>query len=361
MRRHVSDGHTGLSLVTLSLTVNETLKLLSSLPISMQKSFWWWQCSDRYIIFPLPPSPYPLSPFSLSLISLMVSVDVKHHVYLLTPALNTRMPLCVEANQGQRFSLQDLWPFLAGASRDTPSLTLASPWPFSDAEQRRQKPYGLLGTESLAPLPCSRSLLQVFGGGGGGGTSHSCRIWLEGRARFKSLRYFIRCRNWRKLVLFGNEPDRWHKSCNERGRWWGGSRRHESKLCTSNQLPSPCRPLLNLGTGVDGSVRACVCTCVFVCHCVCSRACLYVYVCVRAHSRPFRDNNHSRLCCKCWWPKMSFKRPRNFLPSPWILSRNILIITYYKHYYLAPPATCLLNPRTVTMIGCWRVGEEQGR
>ena len=87
----------------------------------------------------------------------MVSVDVKHHVYLLTPALNTRMPLCVEANQGQRFSLQDLWPFLAGAILDTPSLTLASPWPFSDAEQRRQKPYGLLGTESLAPLPCSRS------------------------------------------------------------------------------------------------------------------------------------------------------------------------------------------------------------
>ena len=99
----------------------------------------------------------------------------------LTPALNTRMPLCVEANQGQRFSLEDLWPFLAGASRDTPSLTLASPWPFSDAELRRQKPYGLLETESLAPLPCSRSFspescgltgsctpLQVFGGGGGG-------------------------------------------------------------------------------------------------------------------------------------------------------------------------------------------------
>ena len=31
------------------------------------------ECSDRYII----------SPFSLSIISLMVSVDVKHHVYLL--------------------------------------------------------------------------------------------------------------------------------------------------------------------------------------------------------------------------------------------------------------------------------------
>ena len=32
---------------------------------------------------PLPPPPYPLPPFSPSLISLMFSVDVKHHVYLL--------------------------------------------------------------------------------------------------------------------------------------------------------------------------------------------------------------------------------------------------------------------------------------
>ena len=33
-----------------TLTMNETLKWLSSLPILMQESFWWWQCSDRYII-----------------------------------------------------------------------------------------------------------------------------------------------------------------------------------------------------------------------------------------------------------------------------------------------------------------------
>ena len=45
----------------------------------MQGSFWWWQCSDRYNL-PLPPPPYPFSP---SLIGLMVSADVKHHVYLL--------------------------------------------------------------------------------------------------------------------------------------------------------------------------------------------------------------------------------------------------------------------------------------
>ena len=33
----------------------------------------------------LPPPPYPLPHFSPFLISLMVSVDVNHHVYLLTP------------------------------------------------------------------------------------------------------------------------------------------------------------------------------------------------------------------------------------------------------------------------------------
>ena len=51
----------------------ETLKWLLSLPILMQESFCWWQCSDRYIISSPPPPP-----FSPSLISLMVSVDVKH-------------------------------------------------------------------------------------------------------------------------------------------------------------------------------------------------------------------------------------------------------------------------------------------
>ena len=44
--------------MTLSLTISETLKLLSSLPILMLESF------------------------SPSLISLMVSVDAKHHVYI---------------------------------------------------------------------------------------------------------------------------------------------------------------------------------------------------------------------------------------------------------------------------------------
>ena len=81
-RKVVVCGH---CLLTLSITIKETLKWLSSLPILMQESFRWWQCSDRYI-FPLLPSSYPPpfhSPFYLSLISLMVFVDIKHHVYSL--------------------------------------------------------------------------------------------------------------------------------------------------------------------------------------------------------------------------------------------------------------------------------------
>ena len=49
----------------------------------MQESFWWWQCGDRYIISLFPHLHTPFPPFSPSLISLMVSVDVKHQVYLL--------------------------------------------------------------------------------------------------------------------------------------------------------------------------------------------------------------------------------------------------------------------------------------
>ena len=39
-----------MDIVTLGLTVNEILKWLSSLPILMQESFWWWHCRNRYII-----------------------------------------------------------------------------------------------------------------------------------------------------------------------------------------------------------------------------------------------------------------------------------------------------------------------
>ena len=39
-----------------ALTINETLKWLSSLPILTQEWFWWWQSSVRYSL-PLPPPP----------------------------------------------------------------------------------------------------------------------------------------------------------------------------------------------------------------------------------------------------------------------------------------------------------------
>ena len=63
----------GLSTVSncdFDLKINETLKWLSSLTILMQESFWWWQCSDRYIASLFPH----LHPHSLpSLISHTVS------------------------------------------------------------------------------------------------------------------------------------------------------------------------------------------------------------------------------------------------------------------------------------------------
>ena len=69
-----------------ALTINETLNWHSSLPILMQETFWWRQCSDRYIISLSPlPLHTPSAP-SPSLISLMVFVDVIHHVCLLTCA-----------------------------------------------------------------------------------------------------------------------------------------------------------------------------------------------------------------------------------------------------------------------------------
>ena len=61
--------------MTLSLTINETLKWLSSLPVSVQESFWWWQCSNRYITS-------LFHHLRSSLIILLVSLDIKHPIYL---------------------------------------------------------------------------------------------------------------------------------------------------------------------------------------------------------------------------------------------------------------------------------------
>ena len=49
------------TILWLSVTINETLKWLSPLPILMQESFWWWQCSHTrisiapgFLVHPLP-------------------------------------------------------------------------------------------------------------------------------------------------------------------------------------------------------------------------------------------------------------------------------------------------------------------
>ena len=62
--------------MTLSLTINETLKWLSSLPILSHSG----GDSVAIIFF----FPHLHAPFSSSIIRLMVSVDVKHHVHLPT-------------------------------------------------------------------------------------------------------------------------------------------------------------------------------------------------------------------------------------------------------------------------------------
>ena len=54
-----------------------------------------------YWHLPLPPTSMPPSPpFSPSLISLMVSVDVKHHVYLLTLLLAGKKRVGVRVGWG---------------------------------------------------------------------------------------------------------------------------------------------------------------------------------------------------------------------------------------------------------------------
>ena len=62
--------------------------MASSLPALIQKSFRWWQCSERYIISlfphlqtPSPLPPIPNKPYGFCELTSMFST--KHHVYLL--------------------------------------------------------------------------------------------------------------------------------------------------------------------------------------------------------------------------------------------------------------------------------------
>ena len=52
----------------------------------MRESFWWWQCSDRYIIS-LSPPPYPIPPI-LPVPNKPYGFCGRHHVYLLTQTFN---------------------------------------------------------------------------------------------------------------------------------------------------------------------------------------------------------------------------------------------------------------------------------
>ena len=74
-------------LVTLSLTINETLKWLSLLPILMHESFCWWQCSDRYIIYLLPTSSFVVFLFRFCLFCFLLFLSMNqlitiHHTWL---------------------------------------------------------------------------------------------------------------------------------------------------------------------------------------------------------------------------------------------------------------------------------------
>ena len=74
----------GHCLVTVSFTINQTLKGSRCRPSECRSHSGGDSVATGYNL-PHPPPPYPLPPsFSPSLISLTVSVDVKHRVYVLT-------------------------------------------------------------------------------------------------------------------------------------------------------------------------------------------------------------------------------------------------------------------------------------
>ena len=93
----------------------------------MQESFWWWQCSNRYIISLFThlhtPSPPPPPHLPMSLISLVVCVDVKHHLYLLstTPTTkNTTIPQHASPHSHSQ-SPAELWSCPAPPSPSPPA------------------------------------------------------------------------------------------------------------------------------------------------------------------------------------------------------------------------------------------------
>ena len=90
----------GHGLVTLSLTINETLALIAA---HLNAGHSGGDSVAICIYSPLPPPPYPLPSFSPSLISLMVSVDVEHHVYLqgATEVVATEFRSCVKQSDGR--------------------------------------------------------------------------------------------------------------------------------------------------------------------------------------------------------------------------------------------------------------------
>ena len=100
----------------------------------MQESLWWWQCSDRYIIALFPHlHTLPISP---SLISLMVSVDVKHHVYLLANSLHifyaSTPPLPCWKKKGKKIG-----PMFDGTTQKVTHFNLTFMFLFSPVEEER--------------------------------------------------------------------------------------------------------------------------------------------------------------------------------------------------------------------------------
>ena len=92
----------------------------------MQESFWWWQCSDQSIIY---LSAYLHTPFSPSLKSLMVSVDVKHHVYLPLVHVIKVTVLIKSSHKDYVQQVNHYYSWLTPETHYHPVLLPSWPWP----------------------------------------------------------------------------------------------------------------------------------------------------------------------------------------------------------------------------------------